>query len=147
LRTIRPFLPADMDAVLRIWLEASIRAHDFVAPEFWEERVDAMRNEYLPASEVWVLEEFETIQGFCALHGDTLEALFVAPDAQGAGIGKELMQYVQSMRQRLELCVFSRNDISVAFYKRHDFTPVREQTDPHTGAAELVMEWNAPVAL
>ncbi len=29
---IRPFRPDDLEPVLAIWLAASIRAHDFIAP-------------------------------------------------------------------------------------------------------------------
>jgi len=33
---IRKFKESDIDQVIRIWLEASIEAHDFVDDNFWE---------------------------------------------------------------------------------------------------------------
>ena len=47
---IREYNPTDIEAVLDIWLTASIKAHDFVAPEFWESQVANMRDLYIPAS-------------------------------------------------------------------------------------------------
>ncbi len=31
---IRPFTPADTEAVLAIWLEASLQAHHFIEPAY-----------------------------------------------------------------------------------------------------------------
>ncbi len=45
---IRTFESSDMHEVLNIWLEASIGAHGFVGKEFWESRVDDMREIYIP---------------------------------------------------------------------------------------------------
>ncbi|MEZ9597475.1 GNAT family N-acetyltransferase, partial [Vibrio sp. 10N.286.46.A8] len=39
---IREYRPTDMETVLDIWLTASVKAHDFVAPEFWESQVGNM---------------------------------------------------------------------------------------------------------
>ncbi len=55
---IRAFKPSDMDDVLNIWLEASIGAHGFIGKEFWESRVDEMRETYIPDSEI--LMEYES---------------------------------------------------------------------------------------
>ena len=38
----------DMDQVLEIWLEASIKSHNFIKREFWESKLEDMRNLYLP---------------------------------------------------------------------------------------------------
>ena len=142
--TLRPFNAADMDAVLAIWLAASIHAHDFIEPGYWEEHLDAMREHYLPAAEVWVSEVDGAVTGFCALDGGRLAALFVAPEAQGGGIGSNLATKAQSRRDQLELTVYRRNARAVAFYRRHGFESVREQMDDATGEPELVMRWQRP---
>ncbi len=49
---IRPFRPDDLEPVLAIWLAASLRAHDFIAPEFWASKLDDMRDIYLPAAQI-----------------------------------------------------------------------------------------------
>lgn len=53
---IRKYNENDIDTVLTIWLDASIKAHDFVEAGFWQSQVENMRNIYLPASETWVYE-------------------------------------------------------------------------------------------
>lgn len=61
---IRAFESSDMFDVLNIWLKASVRAHGFVAKEFWESRVEDMREIYIPASETYVFSENGAILGF-----------------------------------------------------------------------------------
>ncbi len=138
---IRPFRPDDLEPVLAIWLAASIRAHDFIAPAFWASKLDDMRDIYLPAAQIWVDERKGEVLGFIALVGDVLAAIFVAPSAQGGGIGSALIEQAKTVRERLELTVYSANAASVAFYRRHGFAVISEQLDPHTGHPELAMAW------
>jgi len=61
---IRKYKDSDLDSVIDIWLEASIKAHDFVDPKFWEDKVDEMRNIYIPKSETWIYEDNKEVLGF-----------------------------------------------------------------------------------
>ncbi|MCD8185738.1 MAG: GNAT family N-acetyltransferase [Rikenellaceae bacterium] len=99
---IRMFTPADEDAVIRIWLEASKQAHDFVEPGFWEKQELTMRREYLPQSEVWVYDDNMSgeVVGFTALHGNFVAALFVDPSRQGEGIGFQLIEKIKKTTRR-----------------------------------------------
>jgi putative acetyltransferase len=139
---IRKFEPADMDEVLKIWLEASIEAHDFVKKEFWESQLEAMRTEYIPASDTFVYTENKKVKGFISLSNQTLAAIFVAPDARGKGIGTQLMNKAKSLKNSLNLTVYKLNTKSGDFYKKHGFKITRERTCDHTGQAELVMEYS-----
>ncbi|UDL05959.1 N-acetyltransferase [Marinobacter sp. CA1] len=140
---IRPFREQDMMAVLDIWLAASIQAHDFIEPAFWQAQVEAMREQYLPASETWVwCHDNNVVGGFLSLNGDTLAALFVAPEAQGQGIGQSLLAMAREQRPTLELTVYSANANAVSFYRRQGFTVTGEAPDAHTGAPELTMVWH-----
>ncbi|WP_319777891.1 hypothetical protein [Maridesulfovibrio sp.] len=56
---IRKALPEELDYISRLWLEVSIESHDFVPRKFWEDNLAAIRNEYLPAAETWVIKERE----------------------------------------------------------------------------------------
>jgi putative acetyltransferase len=140
---IRGFHPSDMDAVIEIWLDASIRAHDFVAENFWRSRVIDMREVYIPASETYVYEEAGCIRGFVCLVGEALAALFVSPRAQGRGVGQKLIEKSKHVRQNLNLTVYKENQKSVDFYKRCGFRSVKEQIDKYTGHSEIVMVFNA----
>lgn len=140
---IREFMTSDMGSVLNIWLESSVKAHDFVGREFWESKLDDMRNIYIPASETYVYESGSEVKGFFALHNEMLAAIFVAPDCQGEGIGQALMVRVKALRKRVTLNVYKENKKTVEFYKHCGFQLVAEKEDPHTGHLELVMEYHS----
>lgn len=137
------FTPTDEDAVIRIWLDASRQAHDFVEPGFWEGLERAVRDEYLPQSEVWVYDDNLTgeVVGFSALRGHFVEALFVDPARQGEGIGFQLIEKIKTKHAEIELNVFQENKPSVAFYERQGFSAVGEGIDPSTGHAEWRMRF------
>ncbi|MDC7232229.1 MAG: GNAT family N-acetyltransferase, partial [Spirochaetales bacterium] len=50
-----------------------------------------MRTLYIPASETFVFEQNSDVVGFYSLHEDRLAAIFVLPELQGQGIGKQLL--------------------------------------------------------
>ncbi|MDR8015098.1 N-acetyltransferase [Ectopseudomonas guguanensis] len=139
---IRPYHPTDSDAVLDLWLRASILAHDFVPESFWREQLPAMRELYLPQAETLVLEEKGQVLGFASLHEQRLAALFVNPDAQGRGLGRRLLDDAKSRRDSLELGVYRANARAVAFYRAGGFVTLNETRDPHTGQPELTMRWS-----
>jgi len=138
---IRPYHANDADAVLDIWLSASIQAHAFVDESFWRDQLTAMGEIYLPQAETLVLEEAGQILGFASLYEHRLAALFIAPGAQGRGLGKRLLNEAKRRRDLLELSVYSANARACAFYQACSFAVVAEQHDPHTGHPEQVMRW------
>ncbi|MGE7959154.1 N-acetyltransferase [Pseudomonas sp. NPDC089530] len=140
---IRSFEPQDMDAVLDIWLRASLQAHDFIDAGFWQSQVDTMRDLYLPASQTYVIEQASRVLGFYSLHDDQLAALFVAPECQGQGLGKQLLAHARTLRSVLNLGVYKNNTASCGFYLAQGFVVTHEQRDEQTGQMEYLMS-NAP---
>lgn len=140
---IRAFESSDMNDVLNIWLEASIGAHGFVGKEFWELRVDDMRETYIPDSDTYVFSENGTVKGFFSLQTDTLAAMFVSPGDQGKGIGQQLMNKAKSLRRKLNLTVYRKNEKGIQFYRKCGFNPVMERVDQHTGHIEILMEYSS----
>ncbi|MDT8895229.1 GNAT family N-acetyltransferase [Halomonas sp. I1] len=136
---IRAYREADIDRVLDIWLSASIKAHGFVDPAFWQSKVGEMRDRYIPASEIFVYERNDRVVGFYSLFEDTLAAIFVDPDLQGQGIGTTLLDDAKGRREGLRLTVYRENAPSVRFYENHGFVSLGEQVDENTGHAEIVM--------
>lgn len=138
---IRPYHANDANAVLDIWLSASIQAHAFIDESFWRDQLTAMGEIYLPQAETLVLEEAGQILGFASLHEHRLAALFIAPGAQGRGLGKRLLNEAKRRRDLLELSVYSANARACTFYQACSFAVVAERNDPHTGHPEQVMRW------
>ncbi len=140
---IRAYQKPDIDQILSIWLEASIKAHNFIEKGFWESKVIDMREIYLPGSEIFVFEEDGMIKGFVALCGETLAAIFVSPKEQGKGIGKQLVDKSKEVSKNLNLTVYKENRDSIEFYKKCGFKMIKEQIDIHTGHVEILMAFNS----
>ncbi|ODC02887.1 GNAT family N-acetyltransferase [Terasakiispira papahanaumokuakeensis] len=138
---IRTFVQDDMEAVLSIWLDASIEAHHFIEAAYWQSKVQVMREVYLPASETFVFEREDGVIGFYSLYGDHLAALFVEPQAQGKGIGSALLSDAKKRRAALQLTVYQENPPSVLFYQHQGFEIQQAQQDEHTGHAEWLMTY------
>lgn len=140
---IRAARQEDTKQLADIWLAASIKAHDFVDPAFWQARQNDMETLYIPASECFLEEHSDRISGFCCLVEDCLAALFVAPDCQGQGIGSRLLDEAKRRRHSLHLTVYKANHPSVGFYQSQGFKSTAEQVDEHTGHAELCMRYDS----
>lgn len=136
---IREYRPADIESVLDIWLTASIKAHDFVAPEFWESQVGNMRDIYIPASITYVYQIVGEVRGFYSLYEGILAAIFVSPQHQGCGVGKQLIQHAKFECPNLSLNVYKENQATIEFYLSQGFSIVSEQTDEHTEHQEYTM--------
>lgn len=136
---IRKCSKNDLGAVLDIWLTASVQAHSFISAEFWKSQVENMRNIYIPAAESYVFEKDSKVVGFSALHKNNLAAIFVEPDLQGKGIGKQLLNHAKSQRDVLTLSVYKENQASYQFYLSQGFEVISEQPDERTGHQEYTM--------
>ena len=136
---IRDYHSDDCNDVLRIWLAASIEAHDFIDASYWQARVEDMRKVYLPSAESRVFEREGCILGFYSLCENVLAALFVDPAFQGQGVGSALLDDALKRRAPLSLAVYKSNTKSARFYRSRGFLVVQEQGDPQTGQDEYLM--------
>jgi putative acetyltransferase len=142
-RVIRPAVSSDTDAIVTVWLEASIQAHQFVPEEFWRSQAPNMRDRYLPSADTYVDERHNEVTGFISLVHDRLAALFVAPAHQDGGIGTALLCHSQSLRHTLDVSVYADNERALRFYANHGFVRIGQRVDEATGAREVVMSWPA----
>jgi len=140
---IRKFKQSDMESVLKIWLDSSIKAHDFIESNFWESNKDDMREIYIPSSENYIYEKEGNIKGFISLYGDTVAALFVSPEIQRLGIGTSLIKRAKKIHKSLNLTVYKENEKSVKFYINNGFKIIKEQIDKNTGCLELLMKYSS----
>lgn len=137
------FSPKDHTGpVMKIWLDASRQAHSFIPMEHWESTAPLVENEILPRADTRVYLLDGRVAGFLSLvEGDHIGALFVAPEHQGKGIGKRLLDDCKAGRQLLTLAVYRENQGAERFYRREGFSELEERTDPATGCTELLMAW------
>ncbi|MFD1630783.1 N-acetyltransferase [Pseudopedobacter beijingensis] len=140
---IRSFENKDLDCIISIWLKASILAHDFVEQNYWIKKSEDMRKIYLPSSHTFVFFDQEKgVIGFISLVKNYIAALFVSPEWQGKGIGKQLMDFAKQRHPILELGVYSKNSDSIIFYKKQGFKVIEKRVDEHTGEEETVMVYS-----
>ncbi len=91
-----------------------------------------VRERMLPAEEVWVVEESGEVVGFAALGDELLGHLYVAPRAQGRGVGRRLLDVTKERRPNgFSLWTHQPNVRARAFYQRAGLEPV-EFTDGST---------------
>jgi putative acetyltransferase len=137
---IRVFEETDLDKIVQIWLDASIIAHDFIPSTYWKEKAEDMKNLYLPASKTYVYQNDTVILGFISMVDNYIAAIFVNPESQGQGIGKQLIEYIKRQHSLITLGVYSKNIRSIDFYKRQGFVITDEKIEENTGEFETLME-------
>lgn len=138
---IRESQQTEISKLVDIWYEASLDAHDFIAPNYWREQQVVMKEKYLPLSETYVISEGNGIVGFVSLVDDYLAALFIDVNVQGEGYGKALLNFVKDQRDFIQLTVYKKNQNAVDFYLKNHFSIKEQSIDQNTSEEEYVMHW------
>lgn len=138
---IRVLEEKDVDTVAKIWLETNIKAHDFIASNYWKEHYEMVKDMFLQA-EVYVYEIEKEIMGFIGLDKEYIEGIFVLDQYQKRGIGKALLNHVKAKNEHLSLNVYQKNLNAILFYQREGFCIQYEDVDKNTGEKEYRMVWN-----
>ena len=141
---IRKIKAADLDMVAQIWLDTNLKAHDFIPPEYWKGNYDTVKA-MISQAEVYVYtdEDKAQILGFIGLAEDYIAGIFVRGEAQGRGIGKELLDQAKRGKRKLTLNVYAKNTGAVRFYQREGFRIAEEGVDTATHEQEYLMCWEA----
>lgn len=83
-----------MTELLTVWDKSVRSSHHFLQEEDIEYFKPLIRNQYLPAVDVFVMrDDFGHIDAFMGVSSDMLEMLFVLPEKQGNGYGRALVEY------------------------------------------------------
>lgn len=133
----------DLAAVMKIWLDTNIKAHNFIPEEYWKSNYAAVK-EMMPQAEVYVYEDDGThkIVGFIGLTNHYIAGIFIKEAFQSKGIGKQLLNYVKEIKSEMRLSVYQKNIRATAFYQREQFTIQSENIDYMTKEKELIMVWS-----
>lgn len=137
---IRKLQDADIDRVADIWLDANLKAHSFISPQYWKGNFETVKK-MLPQAEVYVYENDREIWGFIGLNGAYIEGIFVSSEMQSRGIGKRLLDFVKTKKTELRLNVYQKNMRAIRFYQREGFKILREGMDEATGEKDYEMTW------
>jgi GNAT superfamily N-acetyltransferase len=119
----------DMEAAARVHREAFDHALPWLSglhtPDedrwFYRERV-------FKTCHVWGAFDEAVLAGIIAFRNDWIDQLYVVPQAQGLGVGSELLQIAKRAFDRLQLWTFQRNVRARRFYEARGFA-LLEETD------------------
>ena len=115
---------ADVARIIEIWRSAVDATHDFLAAADREEIVTAACA-YLAAASLWVLvDATDRPMAFSAVTGSNMDALFVAREARGQGLGSRLVRHALSLTSKLSTQVNEQNSQAMGFYLKLGFKPV-----------------------
>ena len=137
---IRNMKPADIPAVMEIWLNTNIKAHDFIAPDYWRKNYDLTKT-MMSDADIYVYERERRICGFVGLMKDYIAGIFVDEAYQGSGIGKSLLDYVKQQKDELVLHVYEKNKGAVRFYLREGFVKEEAGVEEENQETEYKMRW------
>lgn len=138
---IRKLENKDVDKIMTIWKESTIKAHDFIDKQYWEDNYETVKNIYLPMSETFLYVDQDNIKGFISIiENEFIGALFIDVNYQGEGIGSKLIDYVTEKYGELELAVYKDNERAVKFYKNKGFKVIKEQESEDSNFKEYIMK-------
>lgn len=141
---IRKFEKNDIDIIMQIWIKENIKAHDFIAKQYWEENFESVKK-MIPMVEIYVAIYKNEIVGFIGINGNHIEGIFVASNKQGCGFGSALLEKAKENRNTLTLSVFQKNRKAIEFYKKNGFEIEKEGLDVATNEKEYEMKWKKQV--
>lgn len=128
---------SDYPRLLEIW-EASVRAtHDFLLEEDLQELKPLILAQYFDAVDLRCAKNNDDeILGFCGVHNDNIEMLFISPDARGKGVGTSLISYAIKTQGAKKVDVNEQNEQALGFYRHIGFSvigrsPVDGQGKPY----------------
>lgn len=146
--TLRRVTGADAVQVAEIFLMSRHRAMPWLAqPHTDDETRSWFRDVLVPRGTVVVAESERDVVGFAEPSDGWLHALYVAPSAQGSGVGSALFEHsMTSLPGGFDLWVFQRNIRALAFYARFGCVEVRrtdgmgnEEHEP-----DVILRWSSP---
>jgi putative acetyltransferase len=139
---IRELRKDETEEIMKIWQEATIKAHQFIHESYWMENCSVVRETYLPMAKTFVYEHDGIIKGFISIIDDGfIGGIFVDVKYQGISIGKGLMAYAKKNYDELNLKVYEENLKAISFYKRTGFTVEGKHVNEDTDKVELLMKW------
>lgn len=137
---IRKFEKKDTNAVMEIWKNENIRAHNFIAKEYWQDNYEYVKD-ILPKADIYVYILDEKIVGFVGVNKNYIEGIFIDINNQHSGIGTSLLDKIKENKDNLTLSVYKKNENAISFYEKNNFIIANENIDKSTNEIEYTMTW------
>lgn len=97
----------------------------------------------MPVCRILVATEADHLVGFATLDPSTgyVDQIVVVPERWSGGIGRTMIESLQTQAERLELRVNQDNARALGFYRRQGFAIIGRAVNEISGAPVLVMGW------
>jgi putative acetyltransferase len=119
---IRKATRSDSPALLDIWLDSVRASHAFLAESDIQRLLPIVRDQVLPALDLWILCNDSVPIGFMGVGENAIEALFIAPEYFRVGGGTRLVSFAkQHLKRPLVVDVNEQNQSAVKFYEAMGF--------------------------
>src|SRR4051812_2292122 len=101
--TIREVRPSDVSTLVDLWLRSVRATHDFLSEEDVQSLLPEVRDVLASGQlELWALaSDGESLMGFMGMVGNSVEALFLAPEHLHKGGGRRLLEHARSLKGAL----------------------------------------------
>ena len=117
----------DMDAAARVVRTAFDQALPSLAGlHMPQEDQWFFRERIFNTCEMWGAFDGAAMRGIIAFREGWIDQLYVLPEAQRRGVGKDLLQVAQNAFDRLQLWTFQRNAPARRFYEARGFALIQE---------------------
>jgi GNAT superfamily N-acetyltransferase len=144
--TMRRVTPADAPRVAEIFLTSRQAAMPWLARPHTDDETRRWHAEILvPRGTVVVAEREGEVVGFAEPVDGWLNALYVAPPAQGTGVGSALFEHSMALQPNgFDLWVFQRNTRALDFYARYGCLEVRrtDGADNEEHEPDVLLRWS-----
>jgi putative acetyltransferase len=140
---VRAMLSEDLPAVADVWWRSLDESLDWLRPEQKHSMVESktfLCTQDAPRCQIWVAERAGEIVGMLAMDRDEVDRLYVAPEAQGRGVGSALLDYAKLLSpEGLRLVTLQNNAQARSFYEHRDFVAYDYGRSGPPKAARAVM--------
>ena len=132
--TLRKVADADAARLAEIFLTSRKTAMPWLAQPHTDDETRWWHiNVLLPRGTVVVAERHGNVVGFAEPSDGWLHALYIAPSAQGSGVGSALFEHSMTLQPSgFDLWVFQRNTRALDFYARYGCAEVRRTDGSET---------------
>jgi GNAT superfamily N-acetyltransferase len=131
--SIRTAGEADFDELTDLWERSARSTHAFMDDDEFVELKPHIRDLLLPSMDVWLAESADRVHGFVGARHEHVELLYVAPEAQGRGLGPALLSYVDGGAGPHSVEVYAGNTVGLGFYLSQGFVETRRNPTDAAG--------------